>query len=300
MGDLCMLLFTWKDIFLIIRKMFDLKQKEIAERLGVVPSTISRLTSGKTGKITGLSSGDIYKLVFAQTESNKKCNESQFLSTLKEAIEEVGLKEIMSDMWNDTYKKGNYQAFVERMLDRTRSSHSTNPDELLNKLQTNQISEEIYVMPEETSITNYNIDKDIMSKPHEIFERLDEDFREKCRLDKDTSKIREILKKAATKHNIADYIDCRDGIFKETSSRDIKDFIKSISRTIIKSSKFSKNVYSLEVRTAINRFSGNLSNYLDLSKSQFVVYSYKADMLEDNRRNIISLLNEILGCNIYA
>ena len=118
---------TWSDIILIIEKMFDLRQTDIAKRLGVNKATISRLKRGKIRRPTFSEKETckkLYEKVFEPTneKSPAKKSEGELLVELKYILQETGFQGIMEDLWMEEITKANYKKFVMTMLERTVSN----------------------------------------------------------------------------------------------------------------------------------------------------------------------------------
>lgn len=107
---------TWQDIFNIIEKMWDVKQANIANCLGVHPSTVSRLMNGKQQSIH-CTINEIYDKLF--NPSNPKSlayrkdtnTERQLLAQLKDILHELELDDVTNRLSQDNYEK-----FMKGML----------------------------------------------------------------------------------------------------------------------------------------------------------------------------------------
>ena len=117
---------TWKDTISIMRAMFDLTQEGLSDILGVHAATISRLVRGETENSKSLKIREVYSNLFAPNSKANRANndEETLLELLKGAIEENGFKEVMKDSWDKEYAKGDYEAFVMKMLKRTKANQS--------------------------------------------------------------------------------------------------------------------------------------------------------------------------------
>lgn len=106
---------TWADIIALLIEMFDVKQKVIAEKLGVSEALMSKF---KKGTSPSFSTEYIYTRTFKpggipeQSESTK-----YLLNLLKDTINDSfpTIRDEMADCWEIT----DYESFVKRMLDRT-------------------------------------------------------------------------------------------------------------------------------------------------------------------------------------
>jgi len=98
---------TGGSIFDIILKMFETNQNQIAEKLGVNRSTISRLISGKQKKYR-CSSDEIYEHIFDPEEDKSFAHgmlAKDLLETFKFFIKEMNLDGVSDILEEDDYKK---------------------------------------------------------------------------------------------------------------------------------------------------------------------------------------------------
>lgn len=98
---------TWGSIFDIILKMFETNQNQIAEKLGVNRSTISRLVSGEQ-KNFRCSSNKIYKHIFDPKEDTSFAHgmlPKDLLETFKFFTKEMNLDGVSDILEEDDYKK---------------------------------------------------------------------------------------------------------------------------------------------------------------------------------------------------
>lgn len=117
---------TWKDVFEIIKEMFNINQDKIADLMGmgVKKYTISKIKSGK--QAPPFSIEDMYQKIFDPNTQESPANDTEkFLLFALEEIIETGFKEVnetMKDCWieDDKYKAGDYKIFAMRMLERTK------------------------------------------------------------------------------------------------------------------------------------------------------------------------------------
>lgn len=116
-----MLIFTWKDLFLTVEKMYNIRPEDIATYLQVDAATISKHKNGKLKKFT-LDNEEIYNKLFSPNSGivPLKWTEKELFSLLKEAVEEIGFRNVMYDLWGSefNYNKGEYKFFVITMLER--------------------------------------------------------------------------------------------------------------------------------------------------------------------------------------
>lgn len=116
---------TWKATIMLISKMFEKSQKEIAEKLGVSPSTLSKIKKGNQASM--FDADDIFQKVFSNENkesfaSKYKSTDSESLDALKDIIErhfsnnKFNIKEDMMDVWEEK----DYKTFVITLLNRTR------------------------------------------------------------------------------------------------------------------------------------------------------------------------------------
>ena len=108
---------TWKEIILIIMSLFGVKQSEIADKLNVEPSYITRIKRGE--RYPTHLAADIYPKIFdfSNPKSFAKENPQYYLQTLKKMIESdfPRIKEDLADCWEED----DYERFVKRLLSRT-------------------------------------------------------------------------------------------------------------------------------------------------------------------------------------
>jgi len=135
------MILTWKDFILIIENMFEITPEEIAEKLKVSASTISRLKSGETKRFTAFgkdkvkANEEIYNKLFDPNnkESPAATNgkEEKLLSLLKEILAEAGFSWVMDDLLGKEYEQGDYKRFVVKMLERINKRQPKRIDVLL-------------------------------------------------------------------------------------------------------------------------------------------------------------------------
>lgn len=120
---------TWKHIFDLANKLWDLNQTDIADILDVNKSTISRLINGKTEHFT-LCDREIYERLFDSTNpknlSYNKINARQksdlaLLSTVKKIIKEEQGIDISTEVTAE-----NYRDFMIKLIKQARKN-STKP-----------------------------------------------------------------------------------------------------------------------------------------------------------------------------
>ncbi|MCM1500482.1 MAG: helix-turn-helix domain-containing protein, partial [Clostridium sp.] len=120
---------TWSDIINLLMGMWDIKQEEIASRLGVDASTISRLKNGKQ-KTIRWKIVEIYDKLFnpfnsgslAYSENTNSVNtdsdtdsdtavEKSLLNQLKQTLQDLKLGEVVTQINSDEY-----ECFVKEMI----------------------------------------------------------------------------------------------------------------------------------------------------------------------------------------
>lgn len=121
---------TWKDTINIIKAMFEVKDKDIAEHLKVSPSTLSHVKNGDRRPTDEFNSAKVYRKIFNPTEKGSIAYdeskikslhttkpediEKEFLSNLKIVIER-GFPKVKSDMC-DCWNEEDYRTFVFKLL----------------------------------------------------------------------------------------------------------------------------------------------------------------------------------------
>lgn len=115
----------WEDTISIIMKLFELKNKEVAEYLDVAPSTLSKVKKGTQSPPCNFIAGNVYNKIF--NTKNKKSfaygqNERLLLSNLREIIQNdfPAVYDAMKDCWGEE----NYTVFVMELLNRTKHDKS--------------------------------------------------------------------------------------------------------------------------------------------------------------------------------
>lgn len=125
---------TWKDTIDIIKEMFEAKERDIAEHLGVTQQMLSHVKHGRKKPTEQFLEQSIYRKIFSPTESkslascdpkymqttltNREKVEDSCLSDLKRIIEikHPNVRADMDDFWDDK----DYKAFVIELLKLTK------------------------------------------------------------------------------------------------------------------------------------------------------------------------------------
>ena len=151
--------FTWENLIYFIEQMTEKNSSEIAERLEVSKSVISRLKGGQTKK-PSFGPDWIYKCIFDPADKNSLVygeTEIYLLSALKESINNASLEGILEDV-----EKKDYKTYIMTMLERTRN---TKPDEAKFDI------EEIEPPPiKGDEVISVNVEKSLTEQMRGIFE----------------------------------------------------------------------------------------------------------------------------------
>jgi len=141
---------TWTDLIQIIKTMFGVSQKIIAENLYISESEVSRLVKGKTHELKDYSNikTKLYDIFFNIKKSESmaaKMNntEENLFAILKKVIEDTGCREVMKDLWIEEgaeYKDGQYYNFVNKMLSRIQKNPPYEKNNISDKDKNDGIS----------------------------------------------------------------------------------------------------------------------------------------------------------------
>lgn len=115
-------------IFHLVERMWGLNQNQISVYLGVTPSTISRLKSGKQSKFER-SFNELYSKLFDPTNPQSPASGKdsiELLKGLKEEIKDAGWSDLTKGLKDDEYEKFVFSLF--RLANENRSKLAVTPN----------------------------------------------------------------------------------------------------------------------------------------------------------------------------
>lgn len=115
---------TWGNIFDFAYQMFEFNQNEIADRLKVSPSTITRAKE-RGGELNRIKSEEIYEKLFTLKKGR---DEKTALRELKEIVEGAGFQENIQDLKTDSYRV--FVMGLVRLVKGNKLSKSSNKKEV--------------------------------------------------------------------------------------------------------------------------------------------------------------------------
>lgn len=292
---------TWSDLISIIELIYDIKPVEIAQHLGVSASTIIRIKNKETGRLSARTLEEVYTYLFDPSNAPKKNIEEDMLCILKDAIEKLGLRDAMNDLWKykGYYKEGDYEIFVKEMLKRVVSNHETISSDSSdsNENVESQLSKDdldaLIIANRNSSTNQIDVidDDDDTAWVRDLLNAK----RPPYLTDEETDKVRKVFIHSVRKYKIVKFILCGVHMIPEDElSKKIKSFQFSINRRIL--ARFNKGDGEDKIISDIGKFMYYLEKYIASSTHFLSAYSHFYELTDDCRDQLISLLYEI--CDI--